>query len=184
MTRISPIDHGTAEGRTRELLDAVRTQLGFAPNMMKTMARSPAVLEAYLTLNATLGKVLDPKLREQIALVTAEENACGYCGAAHTALGRMAGLSDDEMLLARAGKAAEPASDAALRFAKAVLKKHGNVGDHDVEAAKQAGISEAEIAQIVAHVALNVFTNYFNLTARTEIDFPKIVVPIGKFANA
>ncbi len=174
MSRINVIDHESAEGNAKDLLDAVKAKLGFAPNIMKALAQSPAVLEAYLTFNGTLGTTLNAKLREQISVLTAEENGCGYCLSAHTALGKMAGLTEEQVLAARSGNGDDAKNGAALKFAQAVLSKRGTVGDDDVQAVKDAGFSEGEIAEIVANVALNVFTNYFNNVSHTEIDFPKV----------
>lgn len=174
MSRINVIAHESAEGKAKDLLDAVKAKLGFAPNLMKALAQSPAVLEAYLTFNGTLGSTLNAKLREQISVMTAEENGCGYCLSAHTALGKMAGLTEEQVLEARSGNGDDVKNGAALKFAQAVLSKRGAVGDEDVQAVKDAGFSEGEIAEIVANVALNVFTNYFNNVAETEIDFPKV----------
>jgi uncharacterized peroxidase-related enzyme len=175
MTRITPIDPAKATGKSRELLDAVKQKLGLIPNMTRTMAQSPAVLEAYLNFSGALaaGK-LGPKLGEQIALISAETNSCGYCAAAHTAIGKIVGLSEDVILSARNGRSTDPKTDAAVKFARAVIDKRGEVSDADVQTARDAGFSEGEIAEIIAHVALNIFTNYFNVVAHTEIDFPKV----------
>ena len=172
MQRITVIKHEESSGKAKELLDGVKRQLGFAPNLMKTLAHSPNTLEAYLNFSGTLGKTLNAKLREEISLVTAEENSCGYCASAHTALGKMAGLTEDETLAARAGTGNDAKNDAALKFAKLILEKRGNVSNEDLQTVKNADFSEGEIAEIVANVALNVFTNYFNNVAETEIDFP------------
>lgn len=184
MSRITAVNHESAEGKTKELLDAVKKQIGFAPNLMKTLAHSPNALEAYLNFSGTLGHTLNAKLREEIALVSAEENGCGYCASAHTAIGKMVGLTDEQTLAAREGRGDDVKNDAGLKFAKAVLEKRGKVGDNDLEAVKNAGFTSGEIAEIVANVALNVFTNYFNETAQTEIDFPAIEFPLKRSANA
>ncbi len=184
MSRITAVNHETAEGKTKELLDAVKKQVGFAPNLMKTLAHSPNVLEAYLNFSGTLGHTLNAKLREQISLVTAEENGCGYCASAHTAIGKMVGLTDEQTLAARAGNGNDAKNDAGLKFTKAVIEKRGKVSDNDLETVKNAGFSEGEIAEIVANVALNIFTNYFNETAQTEIDFPAIEFPLVRKAVA
>ena len=172
MQRITVIKHEESSGKAKELLDGVKRQLGFAPNLMKTLAHSPNTLEAYLNFSGTLGKTLNAKLREEISLVTAEENSCGYCASAHTALGKMAGLTEDETLAARAGTGNDAKNDAALKFAKLILEKRGNVSNEDLQTVKNADFSEGEIAEIVANVALTVFTNYFNNVAETERDFP------------
>lgn len=177
MSRIQPVNYEQSTGRVRELLDAVTAQLGMTPNMMKTMARSPAVLEAYLNFSGALaGGELNARLREQIALISAEINGCGYCASAHTAIGKMVGLSGEAISAARSGHSSNGKTDAALRFARIVIVNRGQVSEADVKAVKEAGFSDAGIAEIVANVALNIFTNYFNEIAETEIDFPKVQV--------
>lgn len=176
MSRINVINYESAEGKAKELLDTVKEKIGFAPNLMKTLAQSPTVLEAYLNFSGTLGTTLNAKLREQISVLTAQENDCGYCLSAHTAIGKMIGLSEAEILAAREANSVETRTDAALKFAKTVLEKRGEVNDTDVETVKNAGFTEGEITEIVANVALNIFTNYFNQVAQTEIDFPKVEV--------
>jgi uncharacterized peroxidase-related enzyme len=157
------------------LLDAVKAKLGRTPNMMKTMAQSPAVLEAYLNFSGALGGgKLNARLREQIALISAEINGCGYCASAHTAIGKIVGLDEDAILAARNGNAADAKTDAALKFARTVIVNRGEVSDADLQAVKDAGFSDGEVGEIVANVALNIFTNYFNEIVKTDIDFPKV----------
>src|SRR5438045_3348534 len=103
-TRLCPVDPERATGPARELLAGVQAQLGMTPNMMRTMAVSPAVLKGYLQLNAALaGGALPAKTREQLALLVAETNGCDYCIAAHAALGSGAGLSPSQIEAAREG---------------------------------------------------------------------------------
>jgi uncharacterized peroxidase-related enzyme len=174
MERISPVDPQTAQGKAKELLDAVKGKLGIVPNMTRAMAVSPSVLDGYLGLSAALGHgVLPARLREQLALEVGEENHCEYCVSAHSAIGKRVGLSDQDVLDSRRGTSADPKTDALLRFARTVVPKRGVVEDADVAAVRDAGYGDAEIAEVVAHVALNVFTNYFNNVAGTAIDFPK-----------
>ncbi len=184
MARIIAVDHDSAEGKAKDLLDAVKKQIGFAPNLMKTLAHSTTALESYLNFSGALGTTLNAKLREELSLVTAEENGCGYCASAHTAIGKMVGLTDEQTLAARAGNGDDAKNDAAVKFAKAILEKRGSVSNDEVSAVKAAGFSDGEIAEIVGHVALNVFTNYFNNVAQTEIDFPVVEVPLKRTANA
>jgi uncharacterized peroxidase-related enzyme len=185
MSRITTVNQTEAVGKAKELLDGVQKKLGFAPNMMKTMAQSPTVLEAYLNFNGTLARgVLSHPLREQIALVSAETNACAYCASAHSIVGKSAGLTNDEITAARSGLSNDVKTDAALKFARSIIVNRGAVGDEEVAAIKAAGYGEAEIAEIIAHVALNAFTNYFNKIAETEIDFPKVEFPLSRAVNA
>jgi AhpD family alkylhydroperoxidase len=125
---------------------------------------------------------LPATIREQMALVAAETNGCDYCASAHTALGEHAGLSQAEITNALAGTASDPKADAAIHFAKLLLEKRGYISDSDFNQLQQAGFSEAEIAEIVAHVAVNVLTNYFNISMDTEIDFPVVRTQQAKAA--
>jgi uncharacterized peroxidase-related enzyme len=169
MTRLKPIATETAGTKTKQLLDAVQAKLKMTPNMMRTMANSPAVLEAYLQFSGSLAAgSLPTKIRTQIALAVAEQNGCQYCLSAHTALGKMGGLTESEMEAARESKGP------ALEFARRVVANRGRMADGDFEAIRQAGFSDSDIAEIIAHVALNIFTNYFNTAAQVEVDFPKI----------
>jgi uncharacterized peroxidase-related enzyme len=175
VNRINPVDRETSNDRLRKTFDAIQKQLGVVPNMMRTMAQSPAVLDAYLAFGASLHKGLLPaSLQEQIALTVAEMNACDYCLSAHSALGRGAGLSNDEVFASREGRASDPRAAAALQFARALVDRRGAVTDQDVVRVRAAGFGDAEIVEIIAHVALNVFTKYFNRAVHTEIDFPLV----------
>ncbi|GMU80344.1 MAG: alkyl hydroperoxide reductase AhpD [Planctomycetota bacterium] len=174
MARIKALSNTEADPKARPLLEAVGKKLGKTPNLMRTMANSPAVLEAYLGFSGALAKgALSARLREQIALVVGEANRCDYCLAAHSALGRLAGLKDDEIAGSRRGATGDAKIDAALAFARTVVVQRGVVSDEDLLALRSAGYGDGEIAEVVANVALNIFTNYFNHIAATEVDFPQ-----------
>jgi uncharacterized peroxidase-related enzyme len=175
MSRLHVVDPSTATGKTKDLLDAVKAKLGLVPNMTKVMVNSPKVLEAYLGFSGALAAgYLDAKIREQLALVTAQQNHCDYCLSAHTAIGKMVGLKPEQILESREGRGDSERATAALTFAKRVLDTKGQVSDSDLSAVRAAGFSDGEIAEIIAHVALNVFTNYFNVATEVDIDFPKV----------
>ncbi|HEY7116064.1 MAG TPA: carboxymuconolactone decarboxylase family protein [Tepidisphaeraceae bacterium] len=177
--RIAPVEPSQAGDHARELLGAVQAKLGVTPNMMKTFARSPAALEGYLSFNGALGKGLLPaKVREQIALAVSQENGCEYCLAAHTLLGGKAGLKPDQLIAARKGQSDDAKTRAELDLARQVLAARGNVTDAQLAAARAAGISDGEITEVVAHVALNVLTNYFNALAGTVVDFPPVSMKV------
>jgi len=120
------------------------------------------------------GGVIPPKLGEQIAVAIANRNACEYCLAAHTALGRKAGASGDEMSAAQDGQSQDPKTSAALRFALRVVEGRGQIETADVEALRAAGFNDEEIVEILAHVALNLFTNYVNVAFAVPVDFPGV----------
>jgi uncharacterized peroxidase-related enzyme len=144
--------------------------------MFRVMANSPAVLEGYLGLNGALGKgKLGAKTRERIALAIAELNRCLYCLSAHSYFGKtLAKLDDAEIAANRAGTSTDPKADAAIRFAVKVASERGHVSDADVTAVKAAGFDDGQVMEIVAQVALSTLTNYVNVVADTEIDFPVV----------
>lgn len=176
MTRLTALNPEEVTGKTKDLFNAVQAKLGVVPNMMRTMGNSPAVLEGYLNLSGALshGK-LSAKTGELIALAVSESNSCDYCLAAHTFIGEKLVKADPAVLkAARTGNSADAKTEAILQLAKTLISKNGLVNDEDVNKAKNAGVADAEIAETIAHVALNVLTNYFNNVANTEIDFPAI----------
>ena len=176
MSRIPTPSAEQAPEMSRPLLAAVQKQLGTVPNLFKIVANSPAALEAYLGFSGALGKgALAAPTRERIALAVAEVNGCGYCLSAHSYLARkLAGLDDAEITANRNGGSNDIKADVAVRFAVKLTHERGQVNDTDISALKHAGYADAEIVEIIAHVALNVFTNYLNESLKTEIDFPVV----------
>jgi uncharacterized peroxidase-related enzyme len=177
MSRIpTPTSIDTAPAAAQPLLQAVKKQLGSVPNMFRVIANSPAALEGYLGLNGALAKgSLDPKTRERIALAVAEINGCDYCLAAHTYLGKnIAKLDDAELAANRNGASLDAKADAAVHFAAKLVRARGHVSATDVEAVKSAGYSDADVIEIVLHVALNTLTNYVNESVQTVVDFPAV----------
>ncbi len=175
MTRIAtPATVADAPAAAQPLLEAVRKQLGSVPNLFRVVSNSPAALEGYLGLSAALGKgALPAATRERIALAVAEINGCAYCLSAHSYLGKtFAKLDEAEIHANRTGHSNDAKADAAVRFAASVTNARGHIGDSDLRAVKEAGYDDAQIVEIVLHVALNTWTNYMNEVAQTVIDFP------------
>jgi len=181
MSRISIPSVETSAAAAQPLLAAVKAQLGVVPNLMKLVGHSPAALEGYLSLNGALAKgVLGAPLREQVALAVAERNGCDYCLSAHSYIGQHAArLSAAEIVAARQGESADAAAQAALNFVRRVLDTRGHVADADLAALRAAGYGDAAAIELVAHVALNVLTNYVNSVAQTDIDFPRVSARVG-----
>jgi uncharacterized peroxidase-related enzyme len=177
MPRIPQIDPSIATGETAAQLAIARKMFGGTPNLVTTAAQSPAAVGAMLSLFAHLGKSsLGPRAGEQIALAIAQSNGCGYCLSAHTAIGALHGLSPAAVAAARRAEAADPKTAALLRLAVAINHDRGHIADSDLAAARAAGLSDAEIVEVIGHVALNVFTNYLNSVAETPIDFPQVTL--------
>jgi uncharacterized peroxidase-related enzyme len=175
MSRITIPAYEDTPDAAKPLLDAVNAQLGVIPNLFRLVALSPAALEGLLGLNGALGKTLDVKTRERIALTVAQANGCDYCLSAHSYLAaNLAKLDEAEIAANRAGHSNDARADAAVVFARRVAETKGHVGEADLAAVKLAGFSEAEIVEIVANVAVNVLTNFVNNVAETDIDFPVV----------
>lgn len=177
MSRIpTPATIDAAPAASQPLLAEVKKQLGSVPNLFRLVANSPAALEGYLGLFGALGKgALPAPTHERIALAVAEINGCDYCLSAHTYMGRnLAKLDDAEMSLNRNGSSNDPKANAAVSFAAKVARERGHVRAEDLEAVRSAGYDDAQIIEIVLHVALNTWTNYINEVAKTDIDFPVV----------
>ncbi|STR45693.1 carboxymuconolactone decarboxylase family protein [Iodobacter fluviatilis] len=176
MTRLAILTTEQSPASSLPLLDAVKKQLGVVPNLMRLVGNSPAALEGYLSLSGALAKgALGAKTGERIALAIAEFNRCDYCLSAHTYLAsNLAKLDAAEIEANRHGKSNDPKADAAVRFAISVAQLRGHVSNEAVAAVKEAGFNDAEIIEIISHVALNTLTNYINSTAQTTIDFPVV----------
>jgi uncharacterized peroxidase-related enzyme len=183
MSRLpTPASIADAPAASRPLLEAVNKQLGVVPNLFRLVSNSPAALEGYLGLSGALAKgALPAQTRERIALAVAEANGCDYCLSAHSYLAKnLAKLDAAEISANRLGHSSDPKADAALSFALKVVRERGHVNEDAVRAVKLAGYDDAQVIEIVLHVALNIWTNYINSVAATEIDFP--VVNVGKAA--
>jgi len=182
MTRISlPPSIDAAPAAAQPLLDGVHKMLGSVPNLFRITANSPAALEGYLGLNGALAKgSLDAKTRERIALAVAQVNGCEYCLAAHTYLGaHVAKLDAAEIAANRNASSFDPKADVAVGFAVKLVTGRGHIGDADITALTSAGYTEAEVVEIVAHVALNTLTNYINSAFETPIDFPVVSAKVA-----
>ena len=175
MSRVQVINPQTATAETKVLLDAVQAKLGVTPNFIRVLANSPKALEGFLGLYGALGESsIDTAMRERIALAVAEGNSCQYCVSAHTAIGRHAGLSNEEMAQNRQGTSGDVKAAAIVAFAKALNGNLGDITAGEFDAARKAGLTDGEIVEIISVVALNIFTNILGKATRVEIDFPKV----------
>jgi uncharacterized peroxidase-related enzyme len=177
MPRIAiPATIDAAPAAAQPLLQAVQKQIGSTPNLFRLVSLSPAALEGYLGLSGALAKgALPPQTRERIALAIAEINGCNYCLSAHAYLGKnLAKLDEAEIAANRAGGSNDAKAAAAVRFAVSVARERGHIDDAAFNAVRAAGYSDAQIIEIVQHVALNIWTNYLNEVAQTVIDFPPL----------
>lgn len=177
MSRVPLHTASTAPAASQPLLAQVQGAFGATPNMFRAVANSPAALQLmWAGFGALGGGSLPAKLGEQVAVAIADRNRCEYCLAAHTALGRKAGASASEMAEAQAGRSADPQTAAALAFALKVVEHRADVTAADVQALRNAGFSDEAVVELLAHVALNLFTNYINVALAVPVDFPKVAL--------
>ncbi|CAN5600474.1 carboxymuconolactone decarboxylase family protein [soil metagenome] len=176
MSRVAVPTREAAPAAAQPFLDGVEKQLGVVPNLFRLAALSPAVLQGMLGLSGALARTLDVKTRERIALVVAQVNGCDYCLSAHTYLGlNLAKLDAGEIALNRKGDSTDPRAAAVVAFAAKVAQSRGKVADSDLADVRLAGITDAQVVEIVALVAENFLTNLLNNVARTPIDFPVVL---------
>lgn len=181
MNRITQLDPAQATGKTKQLFEGVQAKLGIVPNLYRVFGNSPAALEGYLNFSGALaGGVLNAKMREQIALAVAEINDCDYCRSAHTYIGGKVGLSEREIADARKVVATDERSAAILNLARSIVVQRGELSEAEFKAARSAGLTDAEIVETTANVALNILTNYVNHVAQTVVDFPEVKPGVGE----
>jgi len=178
MPRLQRLEADQGDPKSQQMIKDLEGKK-LALNIFRGMANSPAALDAYLKFSGALaGGKLDGKTREAIALAVGQVNRCEYCLAAHTFLGKKAGLDDAAVKEARQGRSADAKAQAAVVLAQRVVETRGRVTDAEIAAAKAAGLDDGDIAEVVANVAVNLFTNYFNNLNQTDVDFPKVAVEL------
>ena len=175
MQRLQSVAPAAATGRARELLGVANSAFGMTPNVAKVLANSPPALDAFLAFSTAMGgAAIGGKLHHQVKQATSEANACSYCASVLTALAPGGGLSDADVLAGRRGASPDPRTDAALKFAGAVLERRGKVTPAELDAVRAAGFTDAHVVEIVASVVLGCFTNFVNNVADTELDVPRV----------
>lgn len=180
MARINLVTAESANAEQKALLDAIQSQLGMVPNFLKVFANSPDALKAFLGLHgiANAGS-LDPQTRERIALALAQQNSCEYCLAAHSAIGRKAGLNNAEIEANRAGTSQDATAAVAVKFARSLVEHTGEVTTAELLEMRNAGYSEADIVEVITHVGMNILTNILGKAGRVDIDFPKVELKLA-----
>ncbi|HSV42985.1 MAG TPA: carboxymuconolactone decarboxylase family protein [Candidatus Bathyarchaeia archaeon] len=174
MYSLEPIQYDKADSNVKEIFDQFKKKMGRVPNIYAVMAHSLASLKGLLSLKGALdsGK-LSKKEAEAISLVVGEVNQCEYCLAAHTAIAKMVGIPAPEALLLRQAQSNDPKLQALVGLAKEIVSTQGRPDPAVVEAFFSAGYDQEALVEVIANVALNIFTNYFNHIAEPKVDFPK-----------
>ncbi|MBI3727498.1 MAG: carboxymuconolactone decarboxylase family protein [Burkholderiales bacterium] len=180
MSQVQLINLTETSGTRHAILNDINTAFGVTPNMFRAVANSTAALNSMWSAFAALGNgVIPAKLGEQIAVAIANLNQCEYCLAAHTVLGQKAGASSAEMAAAQSGNSHDTKTDAALKFALKVVRQRAQISKEDVEALRLQGYDDEHIVEIMAHVALNLYTNYINVALDVPLDFPKVKLSVS-----
>lgn len=176
MTRVNT-NTQLAPAASQPLLAQVHKAFGATPNMFKAVANSPVALQSMWAAFGALGQgTIGAKLGEQIAVAIANRNRCEYCLAAHTVLGQNAGASAADMAAAQVGQSSDPKTAAALAFALKVVEQRAQLSDADVANLHEVGFQDEQVVEILAHVALNLFTNYVNVALDIPVDFPRVAL--------
>jgi uncharacterized peroxidase-related enzyme len=172
--RIEPVDPDHATGAIGRLFAEIRARFALVPNLFRVLANAPAALEGLMGLSEALaGGTLSEKTREQLALAIAESNLCNYCLSAHTTMAAKSGLNQAEIADAIRAGAGDTRTDAILKLARSIVVQRGELTDTDLARARAVGLSDGEIVETVANVALNIFENYMSHVARFPNDFPQ-----------
>jgi len=175
MPRISAHTLEDAPEAARPYAEQLQRRMGRLLNIHAGMAHSPVVIGAYTGISKAIAEhgTFDARTREAIALAVADQDGCDYCQAAHTISGRRAGFTDEQLLALRAGEVDfDPKLAVITEVAREAAANVGHVSGPVWQAALEAGWTDAELAEAFAHIAANLFTNYFNHYAGTELDLP------------
>lgn len=173
MARLTQVADSDATPEASALYTAIKAKIGMVPNLYRVAGNQPAVLGGLLGLNEALsGGCFDARTREAIALAVAGLNGCDYCASAHAAISAGLRVAPETIEAHLAGRSNDPRTAAILRLAQAIVETRGQASDADLEQARRAGLTDADIVETVGNVAANIFTNYLNHVADTDIDFP------------
>ncbi len=162
----------TAPSPADETLKQVSENLGFIPNILGAFAEEPAMLEAYSALDDLFGQTaLDDDQRLVVHMTASRLNGCGYCMAAHSTGAQAGGVDQGLVESLRTGAVLPDGRLEALRrFTEAVVQKHGNVSESDLDAFKNAGYGPRHAQAVVLGVAQKVLSNYVNHMVETPLD--------------
>jgi uncharacterized peroxidase-related enzyme len=178
MSRLSIPSFESATGATAEIYGQIKKAIGNVPNTFAAIgAHGPAALKAVLAADAVLATgSLSKRDQETIKLVISGVAGCDYCVAAHSLLGKLAGLKPEELKNVRDGKPTGDAKrDALISFVRKLAATSGTVSEADFAAIREAGYSDAQLVDISLAFATTVFTNVFNRINDTDVDFPAVV---------
>ena len=156
----------------KAIFDNLNNALGFVPNLYATYAHSDTALENYLNFSNAKTS-LSAKEREVVNLAVSQVNECIYCLSAHTAIGKMNGFSDEDILELRAGySSSNPKLDALAKLAKNITENRGKTDEAVLDNFFNAGYTKANLVDTIALVGDKTISNYLHSTTKVPVDFP------------
>lgn len=174
MSRIAVPTLQTAPAASRAVLEGIAQAFGALPNLFAVIGQSPAALGGYLAFSEALGQgALSRREQELIHLHVSELNGCGYCISAHGASAKRLDLTQADIDAARAGLGRSEREDAILALARRVVRTGGAQAGHELRRARAAGVTDAELIEVLAHVASKQFTNAVGVLTQVDIDLPR-----------
>ena len=166
-----PTRDQVSEGN-KDIFDSLQKGVGFVPNLYAAFAYSDTALGDYLALQ-NRKSTLKAKEREIINLVVSQVNECQYCLAAHTAIGKMNGFSDDQFLEIRSGRATfDPKFDALAGFVKDIVVNRSKPSPELVDAFFDAGYTKANLIDTIIVIGDKIISNFIHGTTQVPVDFP------------
>lgn len=175
MSRVPLVEPTDSDARVRSQLTKIGAAFGTVPNMFRAVANSPAALQSmWGAFGAFSTGSLGPALTEQIAVAVADRNSCAYCLAAHTALGKGAGLDERTLAESQHARDTDPRTQALLEFAVSIVEQRGQIDAQAIQTLREHGWTDEQIVETIAQVALNLFTNYINIALDVPVDFPHV----------
>lgn len=172
MTKFTVPTRGEVSENNQNIFDNLQKGLGFVPNLYAYYAKNETALGDYLTLQ-NRKSTLKAKEREVINLVTSQINGCGYCLAAHTALGKINGFTDEQIMELRKGSASfDKQLDALAKFTASTVFNKGKASKETIQAFFDAGYTEANMIDVVMVIGDKIISNYIHNLTGFEIDFP------------
>lgn len=173
MSKLKPVHFDDAHPHAQKIFETLKQKVGMVPNIYAGVANSPVMLQALVEFSEKLKSgEFTPREVEAVALAIAQENKCEYCLSAHTEIGKMFGLTEDEILDLRLCKSEDKKLQVLTQLAKEIVTTKGYPNTETIERFFEVGYNKAALAELIGLVSLNIFTNYFNHIAETEIDFP------------
>lgn len=173
----------SASEESKAIFSNIEKGVGFLPNLFAYIGHSSNALGSYLTLQQAQSKsVFSKKEQEAVFLAVSEENGCVYCQSAHTAIGKMNGFSEEEIIQLRDGSHPDKKLNILTNLAKEIQQTHGKPSERLLNDFFSLGYEEKALVDLVLLIADKVFANYIHNITKVKVDFP--LAPVLETATA